>query len=597
MRKFFLFLSAFAITTHCYTQNHRTSRFYPEDELLRQVNAAKDPTSKFNALINLRAKYTDRQRRDSCLKKIIQVAEESRDKQLIANAYVYKLYSSFNYTRSADLQTLTQSANDLVTMGQQENLDYAKINGYMYLSWIGSKKGEMFQAFSYASKALSLANELKMDSLTAECNAIFAIIYYEHNDLLMAYRYQMKALEIAEQLNNEYLLTDYYTWMADIYNKLKDYEKSLDYRFKVQNLYSKKGKVYDLLYAYLLIQNGYVGAKNYDMAQQFNDKAYMLADSLKLKDAKRTIKFNYIGVLNQKDLKISYEYLKSTPGLWDEYLSVMQPLSRHLFLSRVYLANDQLDSARFYIEKVVKDEYATLADPLKMSLHLTHAAVLSASGSKSSAASEYQQALRLAEKTVDVESQKRILEKLSELNHEIGDYKFSLEYRNRFIHLKDSLDKMNSENELVLMELADDQKRKEKLLTAQQSETDRRHNLQYMGMTVGIVTVFIFLIMLGLLSVSQRSIKILGFFAFIFLFEFIILLADKQIHVWTHGEPWKILMIKIALIAILLPLHHYVESAVIRYLTSKKLLEMRKEGFFKRWFARNGHRPVEVAAE
>src|SRR3984885_16182359 len=91
-----------------------------------------------------------------------------------------------------------------------------------------------------------------------------------------------------------------------------------------------------------------------------------------------------------------------------------------------------------------------------------------------------------------------------------------------------------------------------------------------MGFTIGLVVLFLLLVMMGWLVVSPRTIRALGFFSFIFLFEFIILLADKQIHEWTHGEPWKVLLIKIGLAAILLPLHHWSEHKVIHFLSSRK---------------------------
>ncbi|MEI2748753.1 MAG: hypothetical protein V9E88_08355 [Ferruginibacter sp.] len=83
-------------------------------------------------------------------------------------------------------------------------------------------------------------------------------------------------------------------------------------------------------------------------------------------------------------------------------------------------------------------------------------------------------------------------------------------------------------------------------------------------------------------KISKGTIKTIGFFAFIFLFEFIILLADNQIHHWTHGEPWKIILIKIGLIAILLPLHHWLEEKVIHHLTNKDLLSNSKFRLLKR---------------
>src|SRR5204862_8324769 len=120
-------------------------------------------------------------------------------------------------------------------------------------------------------------------------------------------------------------------------------------------------------------------------------------------------------------------------------------------------------------------------------------------------------------------------------------------------------------------------RQKELEATLAEQATITRHNIQYMGITAAIAGVFIVLVMFGIFSVSPSTIRILGFFAFIFLFEFIILLADNQIHHWTHGEPWKILAIKIGLISVLLPFHHFLEEKVIHYLTSKKMLEINKE--------------------
>jgi len=103
-----------------------------------------------------------------------------------------------------------------------------------------------------------------------------------------------------------------------------------------------------------------------------------------------------------------------------------------------------------------------------------------------------------------------------------------------------------------------------------------------MGFTAGIAALFVMLVMLGFFMVSPRTIRAVGFFSFIFLFEFIILLADKQIHEWTHGEPWKILLIKIFLAAVLLPLHHWLEHKVIHYLSTRKKFTPAKGWWFKK---------------
>jgi hypothetical protein len=67
----------------------------------------------------------------------------------------------------------------------------------------------------------------------------------------------------------------------------------------------------------------------------------------------------------------------------------------------------------------------------------------------------------------------------------------------------------------------------------------------------------------------------MGFFSMIFLFEFLILILDNYIHHLTHGEPWKVWLIKIGIISVILPLHHYIEEKLIHYLLSKKLILLR----------------------
>ena len=47
----------------------------------------------------------------------------------------------------------------------------------------------------------------------------------------------------------------------------------------------------------------------------------------------------------------------------------------------------------------------------------------------------------------------------------------------------------------------------------------------------------------------------------------------------SHGEPWKVLAIKICLIAALFPLHHYVENKVVHHLVTRKKLKLHTSFF------------------
>ncbi|MBE0641966.1 MAG: hypothetical protein IH599_08020, partial [Bacteroidales bacterium] len=156
----------------------------------------------------------------------------------------------------------------------------------------------------------------------------------------------------------------------------------------------------------------------------------------------------------------------------------------------------------------------------------------------------------------------------------MGNYKEALHYALRSREVSDSIDLVASSDDLLALELSNAERMRE--LEAQQleEETRRRHNIQYTGIIIAILTLFLILMMIGSFRVPRWTIQALGFISFIFFFEFLILLADHKIHHMTHGEPWKILAIKIVLIAILLPFHHWIEKRVVHYLLRRKLIDI-----------------------
>ena len=52
------------------------------------------------------------------------------------------------------------------------------------------------------------------------------------------------------------------------------------------------------------------------------------------------------------------------------------------------------------------------------------------------------------------------------------------------------------------------------------------------------------------------------------------MIADHKIYAITANEPWKIILIKIALIGFLLPFHHWIEKKVTQYLINNNILKM-----------------------
>ena len=139
----------------------------------------------------------------------------------------------------------------------------------------------------------------------------------------------------------------------------------------------------------------------------------------------------------------------------------------------------------------------------------------------------------------------------------------------------------NRQDEILMLDLENELRGRELLARQEEARTERRHNIQYMAIVLLIVFSFLVLLLLGSFKVPRWAITVMGFFSFIFFFEFIILIIDHRLHALTHGEPWKILRIKIIINAVLLPLHHWLEHRVVYYLHTHSLIN--PSGFSLRW--------------
>ena len=164
-----------------------------------------------------------------------------------------------------------------------------------------------------------------------------------------------------------------------------------------------------------------------------------------------------------------------------------------------------------------------------------------------------------------------MVENLDSSYQKTGDFKNAFFYSNLRNKIKLEIEEKSKAKDVLALEIEAENKRVERAELEEKEETIKRHNWQYMAIIVSILALFILLAAMGIFKVPIKWVKALGFVSFIFLFEFIILLADNWIHHATHGEPWKVLTIKVVLIALLLPFHHWLEHKVIHYITTRRL--------------------------
>ena len=149
-----------------------------------------------------------------------------------------------------------------------------------------------------------------------------------------------------------------------------------------------------------------------------------------------------------------------------------------------------------------------------------------------------------------------------------GEYEAALIMYEQFILMRDSVKndetqkatiRQQTQYEFEKAALVKEQEEKEASRIVAE-ETSRRDNLQYSIILLGLLVLGSLVLGLGKLSVSTRMAEGLIFFSFLILFEFILVLADPYVDVWTGGAPgWK-LLINAAIAALIFPLHAFFET-------------------------------------
>ena len=119
-----------------------------------------------------------------------------------------------------------------------------------------------------------------------------------------------------------------------------------------------------------------------------------------------------------------------------------------------------------------------------------------------------------------------------------------------------------------------------RMLEKEKAHTESIKNTQYLIAFFLLIFLFLILMISSSTKFPRLATRALAYISFILLFETIILIADEYLHKMTHGEPLKILSIKIVLIGLLLPFHHWIEHKVLQYLYNHTVFQTSKIKLF-----------------
>lgn len=560
------------------------------DSLQKALATAASPAEKLYCYDNLSRTMMNVNPRtaDSLGEQMILFAEENRDRKGMIYAYMSNgvRCSYFRGQRAYSEKSLVYFEKALA-IAKQNRMEKETGAAQLQLADVNLAVPDKDKALKYVAEAYSRIANLKDDSLLVESNNIYGKVYLARNEKTLALRHHLTALEIAEELKTgtadekgrkSELMRNCYLYLAGFYSSIEDYDKAIDnytLAYKMLDHLSDKRVPYQRCIDINAIGNLFAAKKNYDIAISYFERSIHMADSLKFSTLKMP---GYISLLNQylrmDQPQKALAYLQSKAGRsLQDYLRTfrMSGMIDQAF-AYVYTETGQYDSARSYFAKALPFFETNMNESQQVGIFLQLGKLYRKTGETDKAIAHYEKARAIAGHIGSLDIIMGAAKHLDSLYKQKGDFRNASLFNAMYYQYKDSIEKLNKEKELAQVEASAEQQRQERIQREEQELKRRKNNIQYLAITLGIVVLFVTLVVLGMFKVPAGLIKAIGFFVFLMLFEFIFLVFKKNIYSITHGEPWKDLVFMIALAALLVPLHHWLEHRVLHYLTSHNRL-------------------------
>jgi hypothetical protein len=509
---------------------------------------------------------------DSLKNLLIREAEEGRNRTLMCFTYnqLAKLFLGY-YSLPHIYEEGKIYADKCLQVAVESGQEKFKVRAYLNYARYYLNTSQNQKALDFNNQAISLASAIGSDSLLCMSYLSISDTWNALANKLSEFQSLLNARNFAEKSKGHILIIESIHELGDFYVSINDYEKAKDYYTlsKDQALEWKECRyVFSSLRA---LAGTYIRQKNDKLGLIYYDKAIVYSDSLGIANMKLQIYLDLLNYyFNNSDPVKGFAYLSQHPDL----MEFIRKIGVEYQINKLYAvlegSRNKYDSAIYYLNLALPYEYNQSGNFYEKYNFANQVANVYQAMHKNQ---ERYKTLLLANKFADssenIYFQRDVMLDLDSVTYLLGDYKLSQQYLAKYNIYRDSIESLGKQKDLLSIEIQNATKRAEQQKLVEEENKRTRNNIEYMGITAVIATVFIILVLLGVFKMSPSIIRAMGFFAFIFLFEFIVLLLDDQIQIITHGEPWKVLAVKIFIISMLLPLHHWLEKKMTHYLTFK----------------------------
>jgi tetratricopeptide (TPR) repeat protein len=440
---------------------------------------------------------------------------------IIALFFVYVSNAQKSYSDS--LLNIITTSKDVQT----------RVEAARFYTWHYAFKGADSVAYC-ANRLIQIGKSKEYDDITATGKACMSYSEFLTNSTYRALSLNIEALRLAEKVQNDFLIAYIYIGYGNTYN-LFNQEKSIEYYKKsLRYLDGSSSSASNILRRSLLINlgNHFVENKQYDSAFAYLKKAEEITvlfndPSQSSGSLYSSLGSMYLG-LNQP--KLAYAYYKQGLESTIRFNDDRNKRNAYVGLAEYYMATGELDSALNYLNSA--QEGLDLGKPGKSWV-----------------------------KSADM---------LYEIYKAKGNDKYALKNLeiSRTLQLKG--DSAAQLQQIQALSFEEDQRQMAVAAEKEKLIEERKHNLQYAAIALGVVLIVILFFLLShSIIANQRVIKFLGVLALLIVFEFLNLLLHPYIGKLTHHSPVMMLGIMVCIAALLIPLHHKLEHWITDNMVEK----------------------------
>jgi tetratricopeptide (TPR) repeat protein len=383
----------------------------------------------------------------------------------------------------------------------------------------------------------------------------------------------VELLLIAQQLKNDSLLAISYDWIGYYFAMSKGANTTaLEYYFKALPLAEKYNDKRRISSVYFDIASVYFNLKNIEEYFNITQKG-----GNHLPD-KSSDKYDYMLIQYQRNIGVSY-YEKNQLDSALFYAQVAEQTAERLklplyraqtltLLAVIYYKMNELELAEIYFNKaknlsetlaVRKDVFYKRYIPFLIEQNRMDEAI---------ASTEYFWNITREMQNLNIELiaagfKRQLFDKLN--NSDSAFYYSKVESQ-----IRESIFNQNNQNTIQALAFKEQLRIIEEDAKKLEVEQQRKQNIQYALIAIGIV---FFIILFFLLShsiiITEKWISFFGILGLLIVFEFINLLIHPFLERITHHSPALMLIALVVLASLLIPMHHRMEKWIKEKMTEK----------------------------